>query len=240
MEHQVDETSGSLAIVGQTDVGEADLKQAQARLPGNRRWWLMPVLMVASMLLYVALTPSAVTTHTVLVFVLPVSFAALGITYFQIAVRRAWVKQALANIGGPTTYRFDDFAFSSESKLRQHRLAWAALARTVETPEAFLIYTTPQTLLIIPKRAFSDTDVAALRGLLPERVKQQPLATGRISGRVTLLVWVVVLTVFLSIWHFFSIDEAPSRRQRHTHPSAATAAEMSAEGGETSDVDAAR
>lgn len=240
MEDQVDETSGSVAIVGQTDVGEADLKQAQARLPGNRRPWLTPVLMVAFMLLYVALTPSAITTHTLLVFVLPVSFAAIGITYFQIAGKRAWVKQALANVGGPTTYRFDDFGFSSESKLRQHRLAWAALARTVETPEAFLIYTTPQTLLIIPKRAFSDADVMALRSLLPERVKQQPLATGRISGRFTLLVWVVVLVMFLSIWHFLSIDDAPSRRPRHTHPSAANAAEMTGEGGEASDVDADR
>lgn len=237
MEEQVDETSDSAAIVGQTDVGEADLSQALARLPGNQRPWLMPVLMVAFMLLYLVLTPSELTTHTILVFALPVGFAAVGIMYFKVAGKRAWIKQALANVGGPTSYRFDDFGFSSESQLRQHRLAWATLTRTVETPEAFLIYTTPQTLLIIPKRAFADADVAALGSLLLARVKQQPIVTGRVSGRFTLLLWVVLVVTFLSIWHFLSIDDAPTRRQRHPHQNTADAAEISAEGGEASDVD---
>jgi hypothetical protein len=234
----VDETSDSAAIVGQTDVGEADLSQALARLPGNQRPWLLPVLMVAATLVFVALSPSRVTPEMVLSFVLPVLVVAILMTYIQLAGKRAWVKQALANVGGPTTYRFDDFGFSSESKLRQHRLAWAALARTVETPDAFLIYTTPQTVLIVPKRAFTATDIATLGEWLPQRVKQQPVAklglTGRVSGRGTLLMWVVLVVTFLSIWHFLSIDDAPSRRQRNPHESAAIRAEELGEGGETS------
>lgn len=233
----MDETSDSAAIVGQTDVGEVDLAQALGRLRGNRRPWLLPVLMVAAMLVFMALSPSRIGSETLLSFVLPVSVVAILMTYFQVAGKRAWVKQALANIGGPTTYRFDDFGFSSESQLRQHRLAWATLTRTVETPEAFLIYTTPQTLLIIPKRAFADADVAALGSLLLARVKQQPIVTGRVSGRFTLLLWVVLVVTFLSIWHFLSIDDAPTRRQRHPHQNTADAAEISAEGGEASDVD---
>lgn len=241
MEKQVGETSDSAAIVGQADVGEADLTQALARMSGNRRPWLMPVLMVGAMLVFVALSPSRVTSVTVLSFVLPVLFVAGLMTYFQVAGKRAWVKQALANVGGPTTYCFDDFGFSSESKLRQHRLAWAALARAVETPEAFLIYTTPQTVLIVPKRAFTDAGVAALHELLPARVTPTPVAKpgvgGRVSGRGTLLMWVVLVVTFLSIWHFLSIDEAPSRRQRHPHESAAASAEDLTEGGEASDID---
>lgn len=234
-EEQLEVVSGSAAIVGQTEVGEADLRQAHARLPGNQRTWLLPVLMVAFTLLYLVLTPSAFTTHAFLTFVLPVAFVAIFLTYARVAGKRIWVKQALANVGGSTTFRFDDFGFSSESKLRQHRLAWGALARAVETPEAFLIYTTPQTVLIVPKRAFSDAHVAVLRSLFPERIKPQPVATGRISGRFTLLVWVVLVVTFLSIWHFLSIDDAPSRRKRHSE-SAASRAATAAQGGETRDV----
>jgi hypothetical protein len=236
----MDETSDSRAIVGETEVGAADLAQALQRMQGKSRPWLVPVLMVAAMLAFVTLSPSRITSETLLSFVLPVSIVAILMTYFQVAGRRAWVKQALANVGGPTTYRFDDFGFSSESKLRQHRLAWAALARTVDTPESFLIYTTPQTVLIVPKRAFADADVVTLGQWLPQRVKQQPVAkgglTGRVSGRGTLLMWVVLLVTFLSIWHFLSIDEAPSRRQRHPQESAAASAEDLGEGGETSDT----
>lgn len=236
----MDETSDSGAIVGETEVGAADLAQALQRMQGKSRPWLVPVLMVAAMLAFVTLSPSRITSETWLSFVLPVSVVAILLTYFQVAGRRAWVKQALANVGGPTTYRFDEFGFSSESQLRQHRLAWAALARTVDTPESFLIYTTPQTVLIVPKRAFAAADIVTLGQWLPQRVKQQPVAkgglTGGVSGRGTLLMWVVLLVTFLSIWHFLSIDSAPSRRQNRPHQGATSTSEMSG-GGEASDVD---
>jgi hypothetical protein len=146
----LDEASDSAAIVGQAEVSEADLAQVLARQPGNQRPWLFPVVMVAAVLAYLALTSSAFTRETFLTFVMPATLVAGGSWYLHVAARRAWIKQAFANVGGSTTFRFDDFGFSSESKLRQHRLAWAALARSLETPEAFLIYTTPRTVLVVP------------------------------------------------------------------------------------------
>jgi len=242
MEQQVEETGDSAAIVGQADVSEADLAQALARLPGgNKRPWVYPVLMVVAVLSYMVMTPSATIAETWLTFALPAACVAGGSWYFHVAARRAWIKQGFANVGGPTTFRFDDFGFSSESKLRQHRMAWAALALSLETPEAFLIYTTPRTVLIVPKHAFTSAQIAALHSLLPERITPQPVEkvglTGRASARGTLALWVMLVVAFLSIWHFLSIDNAPQRRERQTRQAAAEPAELSGEGGASSDYD---
>jgi hypothetical protein len=140
-------------------------------------------------------------------------------------------------MGGPTTFCFDDYGFSSESKLRQHRLAWASLSRARETPEAFLVYTTPLTVLIVPKRAFSESDVATLRRWLPERITAKPLPpTGGLRGRGTLLLWVVLVVTFLSIWHFLAND-GPPHGERAKRRNTAASAVVTGLGGEASDVD---
>jgi len=206
MEEVVDEASERWAIVGEVDLVEADLAQALSRLPGFRRQWLLLVGMVAAILLANQFVPR---WRPLLPVLLAAPFAAVLYIYLGWLTRRAWVKQTLANIGGKTTFRVDDYGFGSESSTRQHRIAWAALARTVETPEAFLVYTTPQTLLIVPKRAFTDGDVATLSRLLLERVKSKPQpAVGRVAARRMLVMWVLLIVTFLVIWR--ALDDSPA------------------------------
>lgn len=201
----VDQASDSTVIVGQADVSEADLTQVVAHLPGSKHRWLVPVMIAAGMLPLLLLNGADWRAQTLTVG-LPLAFVLIMTTYFQRGIGRAWAKQALSNIGGPTTFRFDDYGFTSESSLRQYRLAWAGLARSLETPQAFVVYTTPGTVLIVPKRAFADHEVVRLSALLRERILPVPVQKMRIFGRVsaqrTLLLWVVLLVTFLSIWHF--------------------------------------
>jgi YcxB-like protein len=218
-----------VVIVGQAEVGADDLRQALARLPGRQRLWLWPGLLVVFTVLRGVVDPESFDSSVVLALAVPSVIVVALMSYFVVAGRRAWVKQALANIGGPTSFRFDDFGFSSESKLRQHRLAWTALARATETPESFLIYTSPQTLLIVPKRAFSAADVTALQSLLPERIPPKPDAPARFGNRRPLLMWVVLIVAALSIWHFFSLDGESSPRRGAADPDAPAA--VPAEGG---------
>jgi hypothetical protein len=210
-------------------------------LPGSKGRWLVPVMIAVGMVPPWILNGSDVRGQ-VLTIVLPLAFVIIMTTYFQRGIGRAWANQALSNIGGQTTFRFDDYGFTSESSLRQHRLAWAGLARSLETPQAFVVYTTPGTVLIVPKRAFADADVVRVSALLRERISPVPVQKvgffGTASAWRTLLIWVVVLVTFLSIWQF--LDEgAPPRRDRAPRESAAESARPS-EGGEASDVDSSR
>jgi len=233
----VEEANDSAAIVGEADVTDADLRHALSQMPGSRRLWVWLTLLAVFALLYIGLRPEGFDRDALLTMVLPMAFAAVGVAYFQVAGGRAWVKQALTNVGGPTTFRFDAYGFSSESKLRQHRLAWAGLNSARETPAAFLVYTTPRTILIVPKRAFSEAQVATLGRWLQERITAKPLQpTGGLGGRGVLLLWVVLIVTFLSIWHFLS-DDGPPHRQRAKRQNTAASARSSSLGGEPSDVD---
>ena len=233
----MEEANDSAAIVGEADVTDADLRHALSQMPGARRLWVWLALMAVFTLVYIGLRPEGFDRDALLTMLLPMAFAVVAASYFQVAGRRAWVKQALTNVGGPTTFRFDDYGFSSESKLRQHRLAWASLSRARETPAAFLVYTTPRTILIVPKRAFPEAHVARLGRWLSERITAKPLPpTGGLGGRGVLLLWVVLIVTFLSIWHFLS-DDGPPHRQRAKRQNTAASARSSSLGGEPSDVD---
>jgi YcxB-like protein len=239
MEEVVDVASEARAIVGEADVSEGDLAEALTQLPGAKHPWLAPTLVAAALLLFLGLSPSPFASEATLTVLLPAAFVIIVSTFFQRGVRRAWVKQAFANIGGQTTFRFDDYGFTSESSLRQHRLAWASLARALETPKAFLVYTTPRTVLIVPKRAFSDADVPTLSRLLLERITPTPPPkTGlfKASANRTLLLWVVLVAAFLGIWRFLDEGAPPRRHERSKRENAVNSGPPSS-GGEASDVD---
>jgi hypothetical protein len=226
-------------IVGDADVSEADLARAGAKLPGAKQPWLMPVVLGAAMLLLLGLSLPAIAWETMLSVLLVTAFLVVVSTLLQRATRRAWSKQAFANVGGQTTFRFDDYGFTWESSLRQHRLAWASLARALETPTAFLVYTAPQAVLIVPKRAFTDADVAALSRLLRERITPKPAPkAGLFANRTwrTLLLWVVLVVTFLAIWQFLD-RRAPPEHRRRKRENAAESATPPKTNGETSDVD---
>jgi hypothetical protein len=224
--------------IGEADVSAADLAEVVTQLPAFKRPWLGPVVIAAAGLLSLSILPDF-TRETLLTVALPLLFFIALTAFFQRAGRRAWIAQALANVGGRTTFRFDDYGFTSESGLRQHRLAWASLARAVETPHAFLIYTTPQTVLIVPKRAFTDADVAALSRRLPERITPKPLpGAGLLAGgtKRTLVLWVVLVVAFLAIWQFLD-QAAPARRQDLEPENSASPVRVPSRDGEASDVD---
>jgi hypothetical protein len=232
------QASDAATIVGTTDVIEADLRHAQSRLPGAKNLTIWLTAMVVFLLVYLGLRPEGIDRHVVLTMGLPMVFVVVLTVYLQVVGRRAWLKQALTNVGGPTTFRFDDYGFSSESQLRQHRLAWASLSRAVQTPEAFLVYTTPLTVLIIPKRAFSDVQAATVGRWLVERIIVKPSPpTGGLRVRGTLLLWVVLIVTFLSIWHFLSVDDARPQRKHGRREIASKSAAQADDGGEASDVD---
>jgi len=190
-----------LVVSGEVVLSEADLAAAMRHLPEFGRRWLAFVVALLVMP-FVALS-----SHLDQFTLVPVLACAVLFLVFQQRLRRQWPKRALGDLGaGPTTFRFDDFGFSASSSLRQHRLAWSSLARYVETPEAFAIYTTPRTLLLVPKRAFSPVQAAQVSELLKTRVIAKPGSPSpRAALTRVLLVWLALVVSFLVIW--FLLDQ---------------------------------
>ena len=184
-------------VSADVELTEADFVGLMPHLPEFGRPWLLPLSM------FLVVPVSVLVNHgPAMALLLPMTLGVSAFAYFMYALRRRWPKRALADLGpGLTSFRFDDFGFSASSSLRQHRLAWSALARYVETPEAFAIYTTPRTLLVVPKRAFRTAEAARVSELLKARVSARPVspAAGAVLKRL-LLVWLALIVAFLTIW----------------------------------------
>lgn len=214
----VDEARHDLLVTGRTDLVEADFAAATAALPDFRRgrqtlfiWGLLLLMFLACW----QLLGEGGQSPDLLPIALPVAFTVVLAIFFQRAMRKGWVKQALVDQGGPTDFRFDDFGFNVDSRLRHHRLAWASLARWLETPEAFVVYTTPRTLLVVPKRAFAAPAVRQVRELLSTRITPAPARSGLVGGvRRTLVVWVLLVVAFLAIWHLLDNGQPPKQHSR--------------------------
>lgn len=196
-------------VVVSTDVEltEADFVALVPHLPEFGRRSLLPLAILL-------LVPASVLVNQgpAVALLLPMILGVAAYAYFVLALRRRWPKRALADLGpGLTSFRFDDFGFSASSSLRQHRLAWSALARYVESPEAFAIYTTPRTLLVVPKRAFGAADVARVSDLLRARVTAKPASppAGRAVLKRMLLLWLALIIAFLAIWLLLNEEPRP-------------------------------
>jgi hypothetical protein len=72
--------------------------------------------------------------------------------------------------GLATTAVFTDAAFATRTPTQTVEIAWQACLETVETPEFFLIYASNRTIAVVPKRAFSPADLAALSDFLRDVV----------------------------------------------------------------------
>jgi hypothetical protein len=202
-----DGSDNARAIEGEAELTLVDFASAARHLPGAWWLWAWPGTLLVLFVVF-GLMGSGVQSS----FVLPAAFVVLMNAGFQVLKRKGWVKQTFAVLGGKTQFHVDDYGLGLDTSLRQHRLAWASLARQVETPESFVVYSSPQTLFLIPKRAFEASEVDEVRGLLRSRVVARRLASS--AGPRLLVVWLVALVGFLSIWHFLS-DNSQSHGRRH-------------------------
>jgi hypothetical protein len=198
-------------IEGQVELTLSDFSSAVPHLPGFKRGWQVPAILVGALLVFNLINPMPLTS------LLPAGFMAVLLLYFQVLGRKAWAKRAFSDLGGGVSkFRFDDYGLSVESSLRQHRLAWVSLAQKLETPESFVVFSTPQTLFVIPKRAFKVEQVDALRQLCLSRIVPRPEHAPPGSPKRLLFAWLAVIIAFLAIWHFLNTDDAPAGTQHKT------------------------
>jgi hypothetical protein len=216
------------AIEGSTTLTRADFAEVVEYLPGFKRSWWGFALLALAMLLFSGLSFAPAYSSLI-----PAALMVALLFYFQGFRRRDWVKRAYEQLGGDTSFRFDEFGLHVDAQLRQHRLAWQTLLRVrLETPRSFLIYTSPQAVFVIPKRAFAAADIARIRELCAERVDYRPAETrGTASLKSVALVYVGCVLAFLGIWSFLRAGSPGEPARQRTQPEPAATADDDAFGG---------
>jgi hypothetical protein len=194
------------AIEGTTRLTEADFLEASAHVPAFKRTRTYGLLLPAMWLVVAGTSAMGATrmSELALPLVLSGSFT-FGIAFLLLRLApSSWAKRASADTGlGKIDFRIDAVGLSVSSALRQAQLAWPALAGYAESGSAFIVYTSPQTVFVIPKRAFEDTELGRVRQMLAERLSPKQ-GSSRLFLRLAL--GSIVVVAFLTIWHMLSLE----------------------------------
>jgi hypothetical protein len=85
----------------------------------------------------------------------------------------------------------------------ESELAWSSIWNLVETREVIVVFTSRENAQILPKRAFSESQLATLRTLAKERIVKhdEPFLTPELRKR--LFVWLAVFAIAWAVWFFF-------------------------------------
>jgi hypothetical protein len=198
-------------IEGAARLTEADFLKASAHLP-VLKWTRTYGLLVPAMWVVVAGTASATMAGTPgLAEALPLVLSGsltFGVSVLLLrVVPRSWAKRASADAGvGNLDFRVDAQGLSVNSALRRAQLAWPAISGYAESQSAFIVYTSPQTVFVIPKRAFEDTDLGRVRQLFSERL---PPRRGASRPFLRLALGGILVVAFLAIWQMLSLEQPP-------------------------------
>ncbi|HEV8548437.1 MAG TPA: YcxB family protein [Polyangiaceae bacterium] len=188
--------SSGVVIRGSVEPRLEDYLVIWSRLPGMRRLVLYLVVLVVCIPLFFSLRQGF---EPAVLLAIPVCLVAGGYGLYR--GRTRWARSALGNSAGKTVeYVFDEQGYQTRAPDREARADWTSLHGFAETPEAFLLFVSPQLVIVIQKRALSPADQAQLLELLRARVKPQSLGS---SGVKRLLVlWLVLIVAFIVIWLF--------------------------------------
>jgi len=199
-------------IVGRVELTTEDFTSVWAILPQNRgafmRFGLWLVVIPIFWLIFSWLNTGANGEPTSLPWTVMASpVAAMVLIAFAVfRSRNVWAKNAVADLRGAegVEFRFDATGFSFNPPGRQLQHAWSTLYRWLETARAFVIYTGPINVIVVPKRAFAAAEQARLRELFRQLVPNRPLRGAEVGRPIvrTVGVWLVLVIVFLALWQF--------------------------------------
>lgn len=106
-----------------------------------------------------------------------------------------------------TSFELDSTGYSTSSSLASSRVAWSMVTRYVELDSSFVIFSQPSANTVMPKRAFLERDLEAIRQLLKVRVAMPKTAPSR---RRVIVLWVLLILAFGAIWMFLNSEEPPA------------------------------
>ena len=116
--------------------------------------------------------------------------------------RVRWAKNAVSDLRAREGihFRFDAEGVAMKLPGRSLTWAWDSLARSLETSDAFVVYMSPISLIVVPKRAISAPDQTRLRAIFQERVPHRPLRGEKMRTRTIVLWSFFIVVLSLVVW----------------------------------------
>jgi YcxB-like protein len=185
-------------LQGEADLSAADFRRLWWYVPGARRARTVLSPLVALSVLFVvvfALVPQF-PAALVLALVSATPYFVLWALGVSFAGRRA------AALGpGPVMYAISENGLELCSSRMRELHAWPSFGSFVETPDTWVLHPRRGKVVFLPKRAFAG-NTEHVSWQLRRRLEQRPPTNWGL--RVGLGVGGLVL--FLTLWHFFSLD----------------------------------
>lgn len=87
----------------------------------------------------------------------------------------------------------------------ESELAWESIWKVAETREVMVVFVSRENAQILPKRAFSESELSRLRELSARKITphSEPFFTPELQKR--LFVWLAVVSVVWTAWYFYSL-----------------------------------
>ena len=152
-------------------------------------------------------------------WITPVVFLALFplvMSYKRTVAARAQIDNLRKAGDTLVTYRFDEEGFVLRSAGASSSVAYRLVVRSRLGKRTLLLYTNSRIAQFIPRRAFSEPDLARVMAWLP---KNQKASVGSPAQRKRVVfVWILLIVAFGVIWKVMSSDEDAARPTRHRSP----------------------
>jgi hypothetical protein len=195
---------GSETLRGEAQLAAADFQQVWPLLPSVRSWRAFFVFCLVVGLL-VCLGGAAIDDPSPVFQLTPLVVAGVGLVVVR-AARDGWLRRQLEMLGDTSmSFELDEQAVRITTANGRQRLKWTELKQYQELSEAFLLVGSELGWLLLPKRAFDPSARSLVRLLLQRHLEER--TAGSSVLRVALAV--MALLLFLSVWHFLSVDAPP-------------------------------
>ncbi len=199
-------------IVGHVVLSREDLENA-ADSSGRRK--LLVALIITGALLVLGIAAGSGRTDFWLILAFPAVFAVLLVVYFRYLLKKA-TGRLLAHqpeAERDTTFELDESGYLRKTGLSSSRAAWSTLDSHRETKSSFVLFSSLAGHVILPKRAFREEDIEAIRALLRTHVKAA--TTNPMQVRLVVVMWVLLIVTFAAIW--FGLGQSEPTQGRHEH-----------------------
>jgi hypothetical protein len=187
-------------ILGTLELDEADLRAGIVQSSGVLRARLGIVLVVAFCYSMLGLMNGGVPLTQNLPSML-VGAAFVAVLFASPRWRARQLLRALAAGGDRhASFRFDAEGVTYRTAGSTTTTSYRSLVEYRETKSSFLVYASPGIANIVPKRAFSPSDVARVGALLAANVKRKRAR----GGTRLVILWFSLILFFLVVWQFLS------------------------------------
>jgi hypothetical protein len=196
--------TAAMDLHGQATLTADDIADAQMAMPAVTNVHRFLAFIVASAALQILSAAASLPVPVALVFAAAIGLGAYSLRRFLL--RRGARKTLSMKQPGELDlrYRFTDAGYRSASGNRSAEATWESLYGWIEGPAIIALQTSPQLYEVVPKRAFSADDLAALRAALQERVRARTAPRSFFTRYRWLILWAILIVLFLTFYSIFA------------------------------------